>query len=255
MNHRNSILLLLLIILSSCASNKSLTKSQWKTNFSDVAPSLEEGYQTFPQTTVIVKTYNNSDALCIYIRFPDIRDQLRILQDGLTVWVDITAHKKENFGVVFSPANMPMAIGESAGFNISELIQHLNHTGAKIMKDDKELKSDKPFFTVASDKNHNLNYIITLPFSKMGVTTTLGKTMSIGVFSEDQKTQSKQMHDRKNDESEEDEILKNSNNMRGNLQNGGNNERYSEEENSEIRENTSSQLKGWIKISLASGPY
>jgi len=243
----------------SCLSSKPVTPSQWKTDFSNVEPTLNEGYMTFPDTRIIVKTYNSSDALCIYIRFLDNQDQHKVLMNGLSIWIDVTAGKKENFGVIFSPTYLSaaesMPENKMVGLDISAMVQKLNLSVVQIKKGDDETLMDTRYFIVTYDKQHNLNYKITVPFSQLGITNTPGKSVSIGIFSDNSKARNVQNHDRNKENSEGDELGEHNSEMHGNMNGGPHSEGQSREENTELNENSMSRLKSWIKIMIATGPY
>jgi hypothetical protein len=253
------IIVSLSLFLVSCLSSKPVTPSQWKTDFSEVTPTLSEGYYTFPQTAVIVKVYNGSDALCIYIRFSDNQDQLKVLQNGLTVWIDPTAGKKENYGIIFSPMNLSvdesMPENKLYGLDISAMVQKLSLSPVQVNKSGIESLIDTRNFMVTYDKQYNLNYKITVPLSQLGFINTPGKIVSIGISSENKKARNGQLHDRNKDSKDEEEMGEHSSQMQGGMNGGHHSGGQSRVENSELHENEITQLKSWIKIAIATGPY
>jgi hypothetical protein len=201
------------VMLYSCSSAKPLTSSIWTPDLKQASDSIE-GFCLIPESKLMVKVFNNREAMQIRLKITDKSTERLLLQNGLTVYLDTTARKKKNFTVIFPAAQPSMgggpmgnapkpgggnsaAAGNSGSepkpdkggkpFDISSLVRDINQTGVVVKIGDIEYFADSKLMYASVDQFNSLNYIITIPYSKYASLKLHRPNLGIGILSEKEK--------------------------------------------------------------------
>ena len=176
-----------LFFMFACVSNKLTIPSYWENKFSE--NSSDSQYISLTNPDILLKVLNNTKALQITIKVYNPTTQFGLLMNGITILIDPTGKEKKKFKLSFPPAQLSMESmrqfeQKQKILDWSNLILNVNFEGATIEFNNEETTASSNEAYLILDKNKNLNYIITLPYSKFSETSLAGKIISLGIVTE-----------------------------------------------------------------------
>jgi len=107
----------LLLILSAGCATLPTTQSNWQTKKPDLHEIIsitdEQGHLQGSQN-ILYSLSNDSANLYVKLMIADSKTQMKILRNGLKLWLDTTGHQKEKLGMIYPLASKENRIGEES---------------------------------------------------------------------------------------------------------------------------------------------
>lgn len=197
--YRFSLFIIITVISASCSTTSDLPKNK-SYYIEDIDKySIDTGFVFFPDTKVRIKTVHNSENIRIWIKAAEIYTAAGFLVNGLSVWIDPEAEKNKDVGVIYPAATFALLdryFGiekdnlidfndtlDRKSFNPDKFIAAIKKRGAVIQSEEQTRFAGEKEATIFLDDNEVINYMITLPFSFIGIENPDNFKVSIGVIS------------------------------------------------------------------------
>jgi len=180
----------LIALVSSCVSNRYVTDSQWHDEINVNKMTLYSSeFVIVPQTNMLLHVSNNDKFVQFQIKMNDPSTVQKVMMNGFQLWLDTTGKQKQQLGIIFPSARTAMkGTRPESGkpLDPSILVNAINMLGMNVMENGVLKPAGKQVALVFIDKNNDINYLINIPFSLLGVSFTRIKALSIGLISEHQ---------------------------------------------------------------------
>lgn len=188
-----------LILLHDLCAQKKIKSSKWRETIlqPELKKVLREAYLYDSKTKLLYSINNDRDNIYIDLIVTEQTSIRKILQGGLTVWIDPMAKNKKNLGVQFPLAQEPPARSNQNGNNQ----QGNNGERPKMPTFDENMKIEliglngvESHFIDANTKDHingnlsfneykELEYHLTIPFQKLCGVSLVNQEVSINLIS------------------------------------------------------------------------
>lgn len=185
--------------VSSCRTSLPTAKSypQAHQHTNDAFP---EAFVNFHEDEVLGRVSHTDTQMQVHLRIVEPSMVMRLLLNGITIWVDSTASTRQHLGVVF-PGAGPVIMQQRQGagryyprekqeeenlakFNPKSVAEIVKKRDMVFRYGEKAEFIENQMASFFLDDNNALNYIIEIPFDKLGITNPEMASVSVGVMSE-----------------------------------------------------------------------
>lgn len=191
----------LLMLMAACSSvSRMPTVRSYKLGDNAIEQDSLKGYVAVPNSNVWVKTLHSEDSIFVEIRTSDTLSLRSMLINGLSVWLDPQAKKKQAYGISFPAARAEMLkqLEESAAleepqekdslpqmqFDHAQWVNTIASRQA-VVTDAKGTRFDNAMQAqLYLDEQSYLVYRIRFAFAQMGIEQGKTDNFSVGIVSE-----------------------------------------------------------------------
>ena len=164
-----------------------------------VKPALTDEFTAFNDNEILGRVSYSDSAMQVQLKIDEPRVMMRLLLNGLTVWVDSTASRKKEVGVVFpaaGPVLRQMTPGadrfparqrdadQPADFDPTPLLEIVQQRNKVFQYGQRADFIDDEVASMFLDDEKALNYLMIIPFSKLGIERPENNRVSVGVTSD-----------------------------------------------------------------------
>ncbi len=165
----------------------------------ETVPALTDEFVPFSETGVFGRVTHNDSLMMVQLKIQDDPVMMRLLMMGLTIWVDNTASREQEIGVVF-PGAGPVLRQRAAGsgrfpareqptdsvvpFNPQPLLEIVSQRNMVFREGSKAEFIENDMARIYLDDQGSLNYVMKIPFSRLDITSPEQGRVSVGVVSE-----------------------------------------------------------------------
>jgi hypothetical protein len=188
----------LLLAVSGCQTALPVV-SGFRDDGLQVKQAISDEFTAFNESKILGRVSYNDSAMQVQLKIDEPRVMMRLLLNGLTVWVDSTASRRKEVGVVFpaaGPVLRQMAPGadrfparerdadQPRDFDPTPLLEVVQQRNKVFQYGQRAEFVDEEMASMFLDEEQALNYLMIIPFSKLGIRQPENVSVSVGVASD-----------------------------------------------------------------------